>query len=51
MIHFYKEVPHKHKMCDNLRNLVPFVQVKNRGKRPQRSVTFRKVADISLQLY
>ena len=38
-------------MCDALRNLVPFVQFKNREKYPWKSVTFSKVAGVSLQLY
>ena len=31
---------YKNNICDVLRNLVPFVQFKNREKRPWRSVTF-----------
>ena len=31
-------------ICNALRNLVPFVQFKNREKYPQRSATFSKVA-------
>ena len=31
--------------CDALRNLVPFVQFKKRGKHPWKSVNFSKVAD------
>ena len=31
-------------ICDALRNLVPFVQFKKRGKHPWRSVTFSKLA-------
>ena len=38
--------------CDALRDLVPFVQFKKRGKHQWRSVTFIKVEkDKSLQLY
>ena len=36
--------------CDALHNFVPFVQFKKRGKHPWMSVTFSKVAVISLQL-
>ena len=38
-------------ICDALRDLVPFVQFKKREKQPSRSVTFSKVAGLSLQLY
>ena len=38
-------------ICDALRDLVPFVQFKNRDKHPWRSSTFSKVADFSMQLY
>ena len=34
-----------------LHDLVPFVQFKKREKHPWRSVTFSKVAGLSLQLY
>ena len=34
-----------------LRDLVPCTQFKKREKHPWRSVTFRKVAGFSLQLY
>ena len=37
-------------MCDILRNLVAFVQCKKHEKHPWRSVTFSKVAGLSLQL-
>ena len=36
---------------DALRDLVPFVQFKKRGKRPWRIATIGKVAGVSLQLY
>ena len=32
-------------ICDVSRNLVPFVQFKQREQHPWRSATFRKVAD------
>ena len=38
-------------ICDALRDLVPFVQLKTREKHPWRSVTFSKVQGFSLQLY
>ena len=39
-------------MCGGaLRDLVPFVLFKKRGKHPWRSVSFSKVAGFSLQLY
>ena len=38
-------------ICDTLRDLVPFVQLKKRKKHPWRSVTFSKVAGLSLQFY
>ena len=34
-------------ICGALHNMVPFVQFKNRGKHPWRSVTFSKVAGFS----
>ena len=36
-------------ICDNLHDLVPFVQFKKREKRPWKSVTFSKAAGFSLQ--
>ena len=38
-------------ICGALRDLAPFVQFKKRGKHPQRSVNFSKVAGFNLQLY
>ena len=38
-------------ICDALRDLVTFVQFKNREKHPWRSVKFSKVSGVSLQLY
>ena len=38
-------------ICNALRNLVPFVQFKKRGKHPRRSVTFSKVVGWRLQLF
>ena len=38
-------------ICDALRDLVQFVQFKKRKKHPWRSVTFSKVAGLSLQFY
>ena len=35
---------HKLHICDALRDLVPFLQLKKREKHPWRSVTFSKVA-------
>ena len=37
------------KICDALRDLVPFVRFKKREKHPWRSVTFSKVAGFSLK--
>ena len=37
-------------ICDALRDLVPFVEVKNREKHPWRSVTFSKVADFFISI-
>ena len=34
-------------ICDDLRDLVPFVQIKNREKHSWRSVTFSKVAGLA----
>ena len=39
------------RICDALRDLVPFVQIKKREKDPWRSVNFSKVAGFILQLY
>ena len=39
------------RICDALRDLVPFVQFKKREKHPWGSVNFNKVAGFSLQLY
>ena len=38
-------------VCDALRDLLPFAQFKKREKHPWRSVTFSKVAVLSLQPY
>ena len=38
-------------ICGALRDLVPFVQFRKRGKHPWRSVTFSKFPGWSLQLY
>ena len=38
-------------ICDTLRNLVPFVQIKNRKIYAWRSFTFSKIEGCSLQLY
>ena len=37
-------------ICDDLRDLVPFVQIKNREKHSWRSVTFSKVAGLACNL-
>ena len=36
-------------ICDALRDLVPFVQLKKQEKHPWRSVTFSKVAGFNLR--
>ena len=44
----FHEPPYKRnnsKICDALRDLIPFVQFKKREKRPWMSNTFSKVAD------
>ena len=38
-------------ICGALRDLVPLVQFKKRGKYPWMSVSFSKVVGFSLQLY
>ena len=43
---FYREYRHyRHEYCDALRDLVPFVQFKEREKSPWRSVAFSKVVN------
>ena len=39
---------HKKSICDALRDFVPFVKSKKREKHPWRSVTFSKVAKVTL---
>ena len=46
-----QDVKSKQTRCDELRNLVPFVQFKKLEKHPWRNVTFSKVAGFSFQLY
>ena len=43
--------PWNKNMCDALRDLASFVQFKKRVKHPWTSLTFSKVADLSVQLY
>ena len=51
-IFLFFKVPALHHVCDVLRDLVPFVQIKNREKHPWRYVVFGVVLQgFSQQLY